>query len=196
MASPCLAGFTGFSVEYRGNIDNRNVFQVFANFDASTDILLSVLKHNVTSGSMSGVLHNDAITVNGGAGSWNPAFTLNAQQRANDSFVTISGLTGANAQTSFDPGFGDGFGPVIPNGYPDGAGWYNSSPFTNPIVIGTSLRIMIMQVALAIGDPGYTASLEVAYKANASDTTALFGAGIYTIVPTPATLLARSSQRQ
>lgn len=174
VASSAHAGFTGFSVENMGNIGGRDVYQVYANFDASTDIILNLLKHNVTAGSMSGVLHDDF-----GGGTWNPTLTLLPNQVANDSFVTMNGLTGLGAQTNLDPSFGAGTGSDIPAN----AGWFNSAPGTN-IVVGSSLRIMIMQVALTAGNAGYTASLEVGYKVSASSTTPVFGSGSYTI-PAP-----------
>ena len=177
IAASASAEFTGFTVENMGNIGGRDVYQVYANFSAPTDILLNALKHNVTSGSMSGVLHNDF-----GGGSWNPTLTLLPDQVANDSFVTISGLAGVSAQTNLDPSFGTGAGTAIPAN----AGWFNSNPASN-IVVGSSLRIMIMQVALAAGNAGYTAALEVGYKESASATQPLFGSGTYTI-PAPGAL--------
>jgi hypothetical protein len=178
MSTPCFAGFTGFSVDYRGSIGGANVFQVYANFDAPTDIILNLLKHRVNEGTMEGVVHNDF-----GGGTWNPTLTLLPDQVSNDSFVTVSGLVGVNSQTNLDPSFGSGAGATIPAN----SGWFNSNPGTN-IVIGPSLRIMIMQVAMLPGSVGYTASLEVGYKVSASSTTPVFGAGTYTIVPAPGAL--------
>lgn len=159
-----------------GNVGGVNVYRVYANFSAPTDILLNALKHNVTSGAMTAV-HNDF-----GGGTWNPSLTINPEQAANDSFVTVSGLTGVGAQTNLDPSFGTGLGPSIPTN----AGWFNSNPSSN-IVVGSSLRIMIMQVALKGGTKGYTASLEVGYKESPSATQPLFGSGTYTI-PAPGAL--------
>jgi hypothetical protein len=177
IATSAHAGFTGFSVQDMGTIGGANVYQVYANFDAPTDIILNLLKHNVTAGSMGGVVHNDF-----GGGTWNPTLTLLPDQVANDSFVTVSGLAGVSAQTNLDPSFGTGAGAAIPAN----AGWFNATPGTN-IVIGSSLKIMIMQVAMAPGSAGYTASLEVGYKVSASSTTPVFGSGTYTI-PAPGAL--------
>lgn len=177
IAASASAEFTGFTVANMGNVGGRDVYQVYANFSAPTDILLNALKHNVTAGSMSGVLHNDF-----GGGTWNPTLTILPDQLANDSFVTISGIGGPTAATNLDPSFGSGFGAAIPAN----AGWFNANPGTN-IVVGSSLRIMIMQVALAAGNAGYTASLEVGYKESASATQPLFGSGTYTI-PAPGAL--------
>lgn len=177
IAASASAEFTGFTVENMGSVGGRDVYQVYANFSAPTDILLNALKHNVTAGSMSGVLHNDF-----GGGTWNPTLTILPDQLANDSFVTISGIGGPTAATNLDPSFGSGFGAAIPTN----AGWFNANPANN-IVVGSSLRIMIMQVALAAGNAGYTASLEVGYKESASATQPLFGSGTYTI-PAPGAL--------
>jgi hypothetical protein len=121
IASSAHAAFTGWTVESRGNIGGVDVYQVFANFDVPTDIVLSCLKHQVTSGSMAGVVHNDPFSASGG--SWNPALTITADQVANDSFVTITGLTGASAATNFDPYFGSGLGASIPSQ----AGWFTAN---------------------------------------------------------------------
>jgi hypothetical protein len=185
MVSSAHAAFTGFTVESAGTVSvggqSRQVFKVYANFNASTDILLNVLKHSVTAGTMN-ALHNDFDSQDGGTGSWNPSLTGNSAA-ANDSYVTIRGVHGSGAGTNLDPGFGEGFGGSIPSG----AGWFNSNPANN-VVVGSGLRIMVMQVVIAAGGAGYTASAEVGYKANASDTTPLFGAGTYTI-PAPGALV-------
>lgn len=178
IATSANAAFTGFTVQNVGSGGGLgvSVYQVYANFSAPTDILLNVLKHNVTSGTMN-ALHNDF-----GGGIWNPSLTILPDQVANDSFVTVTGLTGVNAQTNLDPSFGTGLGGAIPAN----AGWFNSNPSSN-IVVGSSLRIMIMQVVLVVGNPGYTASLEVGYKLSPSATQPLFGSGTYTI-PAPGAL--------
>ena len=176
IASSANAAFTGFTVQNMGTIGGRSVYQVYANFNAPTDILLNALKHNVTSGTMN-ALHNDF-----GGGIWNPSLTILPDQVANDSFVTVSGLTGVNSQTNLDPSFGTGLGGAIPTN----AGWFNSNPSSN-IVVGSSLTIMIMQVALATGSAGYSASLEIGYKESPSATQPLFGSGTYTI-PAPGAL--------
>jgi uncharacterized protein (TIGR03382 family) len=81
-----------------------------------------------------------------------------------------------------DPGFTLPTGASIANG----SGWFNANP-NSPIVVGSGLKVLIMQVAIATGSAGYSASLEVGYKANQSDTTPLFGSGTYTI-PAPGAL--------
>lgn len=177
LASSAHAAFTNFTVESMGNIGGRDVYQVYANFNAPTDIILNALKHTVTSGSMSGVVHNDF-----GGGIWTPSATLSPDQVANDSFVTIDGLTGFTTKTQLDPAFSPSTGSTIPFE----AGWFNGTPASN-LVVGSSLRMLIMQVAVSTGNAGYTASLQVGYKESAAATNPLFGTGTYTI-PTPGAL--------
>lgn len=187
IGSSAHAAFTGWTVESRGNIGGVDVYQVFANFSVPTDIVIACLQHQVLSGSMAGVVHNDAFSSLGGT--WNPALTITPEQVANDSFVTITGLTGALASTNLDPGFGTGAGSIIPYGAPDGAGWFTANP-NSPIVVGTSLRLMTMQVGLAPGASGYSARLAIGWKVSPSSTDPVYGGGTYTIpAPGVATLL-------
>jgi hypothetical protein len=181
IASSAHAGFTGFTVESMGTIGGRDVYRVFANFDDASNVILNTLKHTVTAGTMN-ALHNDSDSNDEGPGSWSPSFTSGSAQRANDSYVTITGLTGGSASTNLDPGFLTGLGSQIPNG----AGWFDSNP-TNPIVVGSTLRVLVIQVAVASGSAGYTASLGVGYKANSTATEPIFGSGSYTI-PAPGVL--------
>lgn len=172
--SGAQGAFTGLSVSHAGTVGGRDVYHVYANFSASTDMLLNALKHQVVAGDMSGVCHNDI-----GGGSWNSSFTALPGQVSNDSFVTISGLSGSASSTTLDQSFGSGTGQAIP----PGAGWFNSTP-TSAILAGKDLRVMIMQVAMAPGAKGYSASLAVGYRESRDSTTPLFGNGVYTI-PAP-----------
>ena len=148
------AGFSGLTVTSVGNVGGRNVFQVWANFTHANDALRQCLSHNVLSGSMSGVMHDDAM-----GGSWNPSCT-SSSQACRDSFVTISGFTGMASMTALDAGFSGGTGPVIAQG----AGWMNPFPNINPVTAGSDLKIMVMQVALAPGSAGYTARMTIAFR--------------------------------
>lgn len=177
IVSSAHAAFTGWTVESRGNIGGVDVYQVFANFSVPTDIVLQCFHHQVLSGSMAEVVHNDPFTATGG--SWNPALTITPDQVANDSFVTITGLTGALAATNFDPNFGSGTGSSIPNQ----AGWFTATP-ANSIVVGPSLRLMTMQIALAPGSVGYSANLKIGWKVSPQATQPAFGGGTFTI-PAP-----------
>jgi hypothetical protein len=183
IASSAHAAFTGWTVESRGNIGGVNVYQVFANFDDPNNFVLNCLKHRVTSGNMAGVVHNDPLSASGG--SWNPALTITADQVANDSFVTMTGMTGAAAFTSLDPAFGGATGSTIP----PNAGWYTTGVVGGFLghLVGPTLRVMMMQVALNPDAAGYTAILEIGYKLAPSSTAPLFGNGTYTI-PAPGAL--------
>ncbi len=180
-ADACHAGFVEFQSEYSGDIGGRNVFQVYAIFDESDDVLLNLFNHQTVSGSQAGVMHNDFA-----GGSWNPNFTFLADQGANDSFVTMNGSFGANSSTNLDPSFGSGAGSDIPHN----AGWYTSNPGT-PITAGAAgtwkganLAVRVMQVALSYGSTGWGANLTMGYKDSPSSTTPLWGYGYYEI-PAP-----------
>lgn len=175
----CFASFTHWTVETRGIIGGRSVYQLFANFSDPNVRLISCLNHRVQSGAMN-ALHNDY------GGSWNPNFTVLPEHVSNDSFVTIAGFTGVNASTNLDPTFGNGVGSEIP----EGAGWYNAVPGT-PIIVGPSLRVMVMQIALSPHSSGYTGYLEVGYTIGADSTQPLFGGGTYG--PAPGALVLLSS---
>lgn len=162
------AGFTGLTVTSAGTVNGRSVFQVWAHFSNQGDVLRKCLNHTVLSGSMSSVMHDD-----GGGGSWNPICTAPLQS-ARDSFVTISGLAGAASCASLEQGFAGCQGPSIPQG----AGWFNPTPAMNPVPAGADRKIMVMQVALAAGGPGYTARLSVECRAGNAVTV---GVGTYTV---------------
>ena len=98
------AAVTGLDVVYDGVVNGRYVYSVYVLSDSPSDVLLSAYRHNVLSGSMSGVEHVDL-----GDGSWQPAFT-SLSSAGYDSFVTMTGLTGSASATSLDPGFGGGTG--------------------------------------------------------------------------------------
>jgi hypothetical protein len=178
-AYPCSAAFTGFSVQNLGVVGGRAVYQVYANFSDPNNVLLNCLNHQVQWGSMN-ALHNDL-----GGGTWNPVLTLMPEQVSNDSFVTISGVAGVASSTNLDPSFGLGTGSAIA----DGAGWYNSNP-GNSIVVGASLRIMVMQIARAPGDTSmWQGYLEVGYKDSLSSAQPIFGGGLYSPAPGALALL-------
>jgi formylglycine-generating enzyme required for sulfatase activity len=184
LSATAHAAVTGLQVEYNGLVGGRHVWSVYAVSNDPNHVMLNVFGHTVTAGSMSGAQHNDASAADGGPGSWNPLLTSLAQ-RANDSFVTVSGLTGTGASTNLDAGFsGGGAGAVIP----DGAGWITSSPLT-PILF-TGGRIKIMQVAgetLASNVVGYRGSLSVTYRQSTSTTANLVAENLtYSVGACPA----------
>ena len=166
-----LVGFTGFEVDSLGNIGGVDVYQVFATFSSPNGYAqLNIYNHSVSSGTMSAI-HSDS------ANTWNP-FATSSANASNDSYVTIDGNYSFGTLTALDPSFGSGFGSSFGNN----GGWYTS----NPGATITGSRILIMQIALAAGDTGYTASANVGYK-EVGTTTALQGSGTYTVgfVPAP-----------
>jgi hypothetical protein len=183
VAAAANANVTGLEVEYGGLVGNRHVWNVFAVTTNAQNVMLNVIGHTVTAGSMAGVQHNDF-----GGGTWNPLLTITPEQIANDSFVTVTGTPGSG--TNLDPSFtGGGAGAVIPTG----AGWLTANPGTN--IFFTGGRIKIMQVAgetysNTAGGAFYTGRLSVGYKLNSSSTTPLVAENLtYTIgVPAPGAL--------
>lgn len=181
VAGSVSADFVGLSAVSAGSVGGNDVYHVFAQFNQADDVLLNFFNHQTTAGNQSGVRHNDFA-----GGSWNPNFTFLPDQGAGDSYVSMNGNFGATSSTALDPSFGSGAGTTIPYN----AGWYNSNPGA-PITAGSGslsggvYSVKIMQVALAAGDQGWSANLTAGWKQNTASTTALFGAGSYTLVPAP-----------
>jgi hypothetical protein len=103
LAASAGAAVTGLQVEYNGLVGGRHVWSVYAVSDDPNHVMLNVFGHTVVAGSMSGVQHSDF-----GGGTWSPNFTILPDQAAIDSFVTVSGLSGADASTNLDSGFSGG----------------------------------------------------------------------------------------
>jgi hypothetical protein len=121
------------------------------------------------------VQHNDS-----DGGTWRPSATSTPEQVANDSFVTVTGRTGADASTCFCCGW-TGAGPVLPAS----AGWLTCNPGI-PILF-TGGRIKVMQVASPAFSPGfggtsYTGRISVGYKANTAATTPLYAMNLIYVV--------------
>lgn len=179
-----VVGFTGLDVDFLGTHNGRDIYRVYANFsDATGWQFLNVYNHNITSGTMS-ALHSDAVTLSGGAGAWTGDQTFASgpfDGSLSDSFVTANGLfgLGASADTALDPSFGSNASAIGVNG-----GWYDSNPGGTSATV--SQRLLIMQIALAAGDTGYSADLTVGFK-EVGTTTSLAGSGSYTVgfIPAP-----------
>jgi hypothetical protein len=160
------AAVTSLQVEYNGLVGGRHVWSVYAVSNDSSHVIRGIVEHRVTAGSMAAVQHNDF-----GGGTWNPQLTILPDQIANDSFVTVTGLTAGSAQTTLASTFGAGTGATIPSG----AGWFATTP-GGPIPF-TGGRIKIMQIAgtdLAPNAVGYLASLGVVYRQTAAATEDVF----------------------
>jgi hypothetical protein len=169
------AAVTGLQVEYDGLVSGRHVWSVYVVSNDVNHVLLNVISHTVSVGSMDGVQHNDLL---GAPGTWSPTLTVIPSHLANDSYVTISGLAGSLSNTNLDPNFGAGLGSSIPGG----VGWYVANP-GDPILF-TSGRVKIIQVATNLAEPlSYTARVSIGYKANLPSTTPLYAMNLtYQIV--------------
>jgi len=199
ITSSASATVTGLSVEMTYHAaSNRDVYSVFVNSNGPNasgmhDVMLNMIAHNVLTGNMSGVRHTDSFVDDSSqpVGHWNASYTSAATGSASnlwkDSFVTVTGKTGASASTSLDPSFGSGvFNAASPN-IPANAGWYTANPAVDILITGG--KIKVMQFALAHGDAGWTGKISVGYKLQGT-TTALYAMNLtYSVgVPAPGAL--------
>jgi hypothetical protein len=188
IASSASAAITGLVVEAGAVVDGRRIFSVFAISNGTNDVMLNVFGHSVIAGNMANVRHSDSFLDDASVavGHWNASYTSASTAASSnqwrDSYVTITGKTGASSATSLDPSFGTGAGNLIPYD----AGWYTANPAVDVVV--TNGRIKIMQIALVDGANGYTATLDIGYKLQGT-TTALFAMDLqYVITPAPGAL--------
>ena len=181
------ATFVRWDVVSVGTVAGRDIYQLWGVFDSPSNVMLNVLQHDIVSGTMN-AQHTDAYVDDSSvsSGHWNASYTSAStaatSNQYRDSYVTISGKTGAQSQTALDPSFGTG---ASMSAIPYHAGWYTSNP-SAPIVVGATLRMKFMQIALVAGDAGYTAHVGIGYKASTATTTPQWGWGNYTVgVPAP-----------
>jgi len=173
LSTSASGAFLGVTSEFTGVVDGRRVFRVFAVSNSASDVLLSAFGHNVTSGSMASVQHNDDQ-----GGTWAPVLAP-ASFSASDSFVTITGGLGVGGSdnpsgvgTALAAGWTNGgLGGVIQNvsGPYQGASWQSSNPqievrADSGTLTGGMYRILIMQVSGT--DLGTTVSTSYAAKLN------------------------------
>jgi hypothetical protein len=188
LASAASAGFTGYSVQRTLTAGGNSQYQVFANFDQSNLVFLNAFSFVNVSGTMN-ARHQDFFTADGEVGTWQAGSSVSAADRAEDSWVTASGLaTSSGWGSALDPGFANGgtIGDIN-----NGAGWYDATPGTpNAIGVGGTqggYRILLAQIVRSGNDADALATfyLKHAYKV-AGTTTALFAEGTFTIgVPAP-----------
>jgi hypothetical protein len=185
-SSLASAGFTGYSVQRVITAGGNSQYQVFANFDQSNLVFLNAFSFVNNSGTMN-ARHQDFFVADGEVGTWQAGSSVSAADRAEDSWVTASGLATASGWGSaLDPGFANG-GTV--GDINNGAGWYDATPGTaNTIGAGGTqggYRILIAQIVRTGDDVGQisTHSLQLSWKV-AGTTTAIFGNGSFTI-PAP-----------
>jgi len=160
LSSNALSADKRLEVEYDGFVVDRHVWSVYAVSDNPAHVLRAILNHEVITGELSGVQHNDILSATGGEGGWLPIYVTAPDHSANDSYVTITGLTGpfANTLLSFN---WSGLGPSIPQD----AAWLPQNAQPTPFTTG---RIKIMQVAGS--NVAYRGRLTVAYSISSSST--------------------------
>jgi hypothetical protein len=188
VASVASAGFTGYSVQRTITAGGNIQYQVFANWDLSGLVFLNAFNFATQSGTMN-ARHQDFFTADGEVGTWQAGSSVSPADRAEDSWVTASGLaTSSGWGSALDPGFANGgtIGDIN-----NGAGWYDATPGTpNAILAGGTqggYRILLAQIVRSGNDADALATfyLKHAYKV-AGTTTALFAEGTFTIgVPAP-----------
>ncbi len=195
ITSSASATVTGLSVEMTYHAaSNRDVYSVFVNSSGPTaggvhDVMLNMIGHSMLTGSMSGVQHSDSFIDDSSmpVGHWNASYTSASTGAASnqwrDSFVTVTGKTGAASSTSLDPSFGSGvFNSASPN-IPAAAGWYTANPAVDILITGG--KIKVMQFAVAHNDAGWTGKVSVGYKLQGT-TTALYAMNLTYSVGIPA----------
>ena len=204
ITSSASATVTGLSVESTYHAaSNRDIYSVYVLSNGPTgglhDVMLNMIGHQVTTGTMANVVHTDAITAGygDGYGHWNASYTsgttASTSNQYKDTYVTITGKVGLNASTSLDPSFGSGL--VEPGGstaIPAAGGWYTSNPAVDILITGG--KIKVMQIAINRGTGAafalqYTGTMSVGYKLQGT-TSPLYAMNLpYTIgVPAPGAL--------
>lgn len=174
------AAFTGFSVQFAGVNGGVQVYNVFAEFNQSDDVVVNFNNFQLLEGTMAGVAHSDNTGLQSGT-AWDPRHTIGAQV-GRDSFVTINGVTGSSSVTQLN-NFGSGVG--IQNG----AGWSSTGALS---AVGSTNRVRIAQFAGQFGNGnGFLASLNITYRDTLNSTANLTGSATFLIgnaVPGPGAL--------
>ncbi len=188
VASVASAGFTGYSVQRTVTTGGNIQYQVFANWDQSGLVFLNAFNFATQSGTMN-ARHQDTFSAEGDVGTWQAGSSVLAADRAEDSWVTASGLaTNSGWGSALDPGFANG-GTV--GDINNGAGWYDATPGTpNAIAAGGTqggYRILLAQIVRNGSDADALATfyLKNSFKV-AGTTTALFSEGTFSIGVVPA----------
>jgi hypothetical protein len=188
VASVASAGFTGYSVQRTVTAGGNIQYQVFANWDQSGLVFLNAFNFATQSGTMN-ARHQDFFVADGEVGTWQAGSSVSAADRAEDSWVTASGLaTSSGWGSALDPGFANG-GTV--GDINNGAGWYDATPGTpNAIAAGGTqggYRILLAQIVRNGKDADALATfyLKNSFKV-AGTTTALFSEGTFSIGVVPA----------
>ena len=199
IASAASATVTGLSVEYNGlhAASGRHIFSVFVLSNGpvggASDVMLNMIGHQVIAGDMNEVVHTDAYLDDNdvAVGHWNASYTSAStaatSNQFKDSYVTITGKTGASSSTSLDPSFGTGANDPANPAIPAAAGWYTANPSVDILITGG--KIKVMQIAVtpdADGDQNwYTGKMSVGYKLQGT-TTPLYAMNLTYIIQIPA----------
>ena len=205
------AAFTGYTV-VATNITNsgQNLvrYEVFANFNGTTDTVLNCFNFQAQGGwgahldAASGFWHKDNSDYSGGVlgqayGTWAPQLTGSATlNRPFDSHLLIGGNAAAANTTNADPSWGlAGAGgwnqaqiPTTDLTNANSLGWFNSSPPNNQGRVGiapnTATQVKLGQFILSQSDTAFRCyTLRTAYN-NGAGGGVMFADGLITC-PTP-----------
>ena len=196
LTSAASATVTGLSSEFVGTVSGRDIWNVYVLSDGPSasgqhDVLLNMIGHQVVSGSMAHVKHNDNYVDGAGAhsGHWNATYT-SAPSFINldhwrDSYVTITGTVGSQASTTLDPSFGTGIATGTGE-IPAAAGWYTANPAVDILITGGKIKIMQIAVTATANQAfEYTGKMHVGYKLQGT-ASPLYGMNMTYTIGTPA----------
>lgn len=171
--STAHAGFVGYSTEIT-NVGPTTVVRLYANFNSSNDVVLSVFGVQ----NFSAFDWDDSDLV---GGSWAPQFTTDATV---DSYLTIGGTAGFSNTTSADPTWGAaGFNQA---GIPNGAGWFNSNPPNLQGKVDALMRTFLGQFAVTNGSTSTPSMSPLTISFNQGlGTQTSFAQGTFNFLPTP-----------
>ncbi len=199
ITSSASATVTGLLVESTFHAaSNRDIYSVYVLSNGPTgggayDVMLNMIGHQVIAGNMADVLHTDSYLndYDEAVGHWNASYTSastgTASNQWKDSYVTVTGKTGAASSTSLDPSFGSGVNDPASPGIPAAGGWYTANPAVDILILNG--KIKVMQFALVHGSNGWNGKVSVGYKLQGT-TSALYAMNLtYSVgVPAPGAL--------
>ena len=158
------------------------------------DVMLNMIGHQVIAGNTNLVVHTDSFLndADEAVGHWNASYTSAStaatSNQFKDSYVTITGKTGASSSTSLDPSFGSGMNDPANPAIPAAAGWYTANPAVDILITGGKIKVMQIAFAGNITSFQYTGKMSVGYKLQGT-TTPLYAMNLtYSLVPAPGAL--------
>ncbi len=203
ITSAASATVTGLSVEYGGihAASGRHIYSVYVLSNGPTgggmhDVLLNMIGHQVIAGDMMEVVHTDAYVDDSSAspGHWNASYTsastTSTSNQFKDSYVTITGKTGAASSTSLDPSFGSGASNPANPAIPAAAGWYTANPAVDILITGGKIKVMQIAVTGTQAEHYYRGKMSVGYKLQGTTTPlyAMFLEYQVGVIPAPGAL--------